>query len=163
MITGNTTYSAFTYFLTAIASGHTSVNSVGIGESDDYSQTGEDDYPRVFIELPIRREYSDNTFLWKLSLMFTDQTGVDRINEQEKINLCGVIMDEVIEAYKNPEIITSAYTIDNNVFSFQDAWNAMTITRTGDDVTAGWRTEISFLQRIPVSVCDITNVFNTGI
>lgn len=149
-------YSAFTNFLTYIASQHVNVASVGIGELDDYSLTGEDDYPRVFVELPISMEYGIDLIKWKLSISVTDQTGVGREQEQVLISQCFDLANDLMEMYKSPDQVYSGYT--NSMLFLQDDYNFITITRYGDDATAGVRIDLSVIQKIPMNKCDISQL-----
>lgn len=150
-------YSAFTNFLTFIASGHSNVNSVGIGEVDDFAIDGEDIYPRVFLEMPFISNYEANTLIWKFGVVIVSQEGVGREHEQQIIGQMWDIGNDIIEAWKDPTLVTSAYT--DNQFFVQDNYSLMTITRYGDDATAGVRADMEIRQVIPVNQCNLSDIF----
>lgn len=151
-------YSAFTNFLITIFSAHTNVNSFDIGEVDDYSVTGEDDYPRVFLELPIISEFDSNSLVWNCAFTVTKQTLLERDDEQAKINECWDIATDIMEALKDP--VSVGYTAFSYNYLVNDNFNFTTLTRFKDDFTAGVRVELSIRQKNPVNLCDLKDSFN---
>lgn len=151
-------YSAFTQMISTICTSHLNVRSFGIGEVDDYSVTGEDNYPRCFFELPIQAQYSTNEIKWSFALTITQQTRLERDDEQDKINNCFNIFNDIIEAVKDFE--NAGYTGQTNYKYFVDSnYSIITLTRFKDDFTAGIRAELSISQAIPVNLCELKSSF----
>jgi len=152
-------YSGLTQMVSTICRAHKNVNSFGIGENDDYSVNGEDHYPRVFFELPVQGQYSTNMITWSFALTITQQTKLEREDEQEKINNCYNICNDIIEGIKDFD--NSGYTaMTTNKYFVEPNYSIITLTRFKDDFTAGVRLEINISQVIPVNLCEISSSFD---
>jgi len=155
------TYSGLTTMLMLVANSHKNVADVNIGEVDDYTVTGRDVYPMCFFELPIQANFTLNTIQWNISVTIVDQVLHERTDEQEKINSCFNICQDLIEAYKDlPNAGFSAYSNSNQYWINNESVNIMTLTRFKDDFNAGVRLEFMIEQSIPVNTCILLNSFN---
>lgn len=152
------TYSAFTNYLSTIISSHRNISSWGIGEVDDYSITGEDVYPRGFIELPIQSEISERLITWNCAFTITDQTDLERYQEQSDISKCFDIALDILEAIKDP--IAAGYTAATvDFYRTETNFNILTLTRFKDDFTSGVRCEFQVRQANPTNTCTLSNSF----
>lgn len=155
------TYANLITLISNICEAHKNVGSVNVGEVDDYTVTGRDVYPLCFVELPITAQFGNNSINWGMSLTIVDQVKHDRTDEQEKINGCFNISQDIIEALKDlPTAGFTAYTNSNSYWVEQNSVNIMTLTRFKDDFTSGIRAEFTLGQIIPVNTCDLSNSFN---
>lgn len=152
-------YSAFTNHFQQIALSHNDVMSYGIGEVDDYSVTGEDDYPRVFFELPIQTNFETNAVEFRAAFTVTQQTLLERDDEQEKINHCWDIATDLMFALDDP--LSAGLTALTGNYFLNPVFNFITLTRFKDDYTAGVRVEFSVKRGIPVDTCLLPNSFIT--
>lgn len=150
-------YTAFTTFLQYIIGGHDNINSTDIGEVDDFAISGEDQYPRAFIELPLYSQFDTSTVNWRCAIIFMDQEASGRLQEQQRLSNMWDIATDCVEAFKQPSLVTTAYT--DNQFFLQNEYDLVTITQYGDDACCGVRFEFSMNQAIPTDRCDLNDIF----
>lgn len=124
------------------------IKSFATGESDDVAVTGEDLYPRCFVEQPFIVTYTNNTIEYDLQLIIMDKYLADETDLISKQDLTFEIINHLIEKFKRDRI----YILDPNyILVSQTAYN--------DDITSAWRAELKFLEAIPVNKCLNENVF----
>lgn len=155
------TYSGLTSMLLQVCRAHKNVSSANLGEVDDYTVTGQDTYPLCFVELPITAQFIQGTINWSIAMTVVSKTKHDRTDEQEKINECFNICNDIVEAVKDlPNAGFSAYTGTNGYWVDANSVNIMTLTRFKDDYNSGVRMEFTVIQDIPVNTCLLINSFN---
>ena len=125
-------------YITGVCDSHISVSSVGTGENDDIAITGSDVYPRIFLEQPFVCKTDKQTITWDLVMSIMDLTHQDRSNELSKLNSTKIIMDQILQKFK-----------DDQQFIMGDNYDYMSLTEFNDDYTSGWRVEFQFTQAIP--------------
>lgn len=152
-------YAAFTNHFQQISLSHNDVMSYGIGEVDDYSVTGEDNYPRVFLELPIQNNFEMNAVEFRAAFTVTQQTLLERDDEQTKINTCWDIANDLMFALNDPA--SAGLTALTGNYFLNPNFNFITLTRFKDDFTAGVRVEFSVKRSLPINNCLLPNSFST--
>ncbi len=137
---------------TTIRVGHQDLRSFGKGESDDIAVSGEDIYPRAFLEYPITAKLiSPNIVQYNFAMIVNDIELHERTNEVQKLDSTFNIANSLIQKFKND----SRY----NPFELVD-YNYISLTDFSDDITAGWRIEFTF--DVKQERCDVSSQFMSG-
>ena len=139
-------YSAITnlvnYIQTATTAYSAATLTFGVGENYDYSVTGNDSYPRLFVELPFSIDYTQNSVTYNFSIIIMDKTLHERTDEIDKLTSTFEIINHFVQKIK-----------DDRVYTLVPEFNLLSLTEYGDDLTAGWRAELKLLEKIPVNRC----------
>jgi hypothetical protein len=147
------------YAMSAVTSGgtvrvgHRLINSYGKGEQSDEMVTGEDQYPRAFLEYPIQVTYPNKGYVnYSMALVIHDKELDNRSNEYDKLKLCSGIIDDLQVRWKE----------DSRYNNYQlGKVNLLSLTEYGDDYTAGWRMEFDFTIPLSITRCDSNFYVNT--
>lgn len=148
-----TYYSALTnlvYYIQSSCTRHVLVQSFGTGEADDIGITGNDAYPRCFLEQPFYTNFKNNRLEWDLALvvMVKYLQGSSQQEITSKQSLALDITNDLFEKFRQ-----------EGIYHLFDEFSSLSMTEFNDDFTASFRTEFKIIQAIPMDRCNISERF----
>lgn len=137
------TSSLINYIATSSTASNLYTRSFGTGEDSDQAVDGNDIYPRVFLEQPFQMDKVGNMLKWNLALNITDLILHERTDEIPAMDLCLGIGNAILNKFSEDKI----YSLDPNI-------NYLELSQYNDDLTTGWRLELTLIQPWPFDRCD---------
>jgi len=148
------TISTFIDYILTSCTAYNSANTVFIksqdtGESDDIAVSGEDLYPRVFLQQPFQITYNQNLNYINCQLVVLDKHKVKDLPDiNYRLTLTFQILNDLIEKFKTD----NTYVLDPN-------FSTVSVTYFTGDICAGWIADLTFKQAIQVERCKTSDRF----
>lgn len=138
----------------AIADLHPDINSFGVGEEDDFAYSGEDMYPRLFLERPAFFGVKLPVKTWRVAFTITgipkaEESDPDDQLKQHLENYMLVQLEQI-----GDQIMTGIIQDLRDSIGVNDGWDATSLTHYSDDDVCGWRYEFNADVRFQGNRCD---------